>query len=221
MKKLAIFALAAVSCGALAQSVGVGAGGAIPDGTNSTLTPGLLTSRITLPAVVSIKHISLIGLHHTWAGDLKAIVTAPGGASFSLFVRVGRPGPDGYGPNAGNFGDSSNFGSDNPPPLTGRDYHFVAAGGANLWTTAAGIGGTIGIPSGTYNASGVGSGAPTGLFPGSYGAGDWVLSLTDNAEFDEGAMEAWSITYNPVPEPATMAALGLGFAALVARRRRK
>jgi hypothetical protein len=51
----------------------------------------------------------------------------------------------------------------------------------------------------------------------------WTLTIVDRAGGDTGSISGWSAegTYTAVPEPASMAVLGLGAAALIRRRRRK
>jgi hypothetical protein len=48
------------------------------------------------------------------------------------------------------------------------------------------------------------------------------MTVSDHAFGDIGAYGDWSVTgdYDAVPEPATMAVLGLGVAALIRRRRK-
>lgn len=205
MKRLAVLSFATVSAASFGQ-VWSGGGGAIPDGTNATSTPGAISTTIAVPELLSVSSITISGLAHTWAGDLAATVTAPGGASFDLFIRPGRAAAQSFGTPFGTFND-----------FTGGIYTFVASGGTNLWTTFAG--GNAGT--GSYDASTAnGGGAASGLFPGGYGAGDWTLTVSDWAESDTGSFNSWEIRGEMVPEPATMAILGLGAAALIRRRRK-
>jgi len=216
MRKLAILSLAVASAFAGAQ-VGSGSGGAIPDGNETTGIAGVLSSTIVLPSVLSIKSITLRGLNHTWCGDVVAQVTSPNAVTKTLFVRLGRTTPNAIG---SPYGDSSNFGSDDPSPLTGRDYTFVGSGGGDLWAEATLKTGTQGLTAGTYNATGSGSAVATGLFSGPFAAGTWTLQVSDWGGGDTGSLGGWDIRYNAVPEPATLAVLGAGALALVRRRRK-
>jgi hypothetical protein len=206
-KNLAIVALVAVSSVSYGQ-VWAGTGGLIPDGTNTTSTPGSISSTIVgVPGLTSLGAIAIMGLSHTFAGDLVAEVSGPGG-TFMLFGRVGRAAAQSYG---SPFGYGSNFNG---------TYVFQDSGGNNLWAAALAAGAGD-IPGGGYDASGInGAGAATGLFPGAQPAGNWTLTLSDWAGLDSGSFQGWEIRGTAVPEPATMAALGIGALALLRRRRK-
>ncbi len=49
--------------------------------------------------------------------------------------------------------------------------------------------------------------------------GEWSLFISDNAGGDTGTVRGWSITFNNVPAPGSLALLGLG--GIVAGRRRR
>ena len=92
-----------------------------------------------------------------------------------------------------------------------------------MWATAATALGADIIANGTYNAGGFdGTNAQTvSSFASlaSASGGNWTLTAVDRAGGDFGNMVSWEMSANPVPEPATMAVLGV--AALAAARRRK
>jgi len=194
MRKLAVIAFAFAATGAFAQ-VWSGGGGSIIDNTTQSSTI------VGVPALTSVGAIAVLGLTHSWLGDVTMRVThVASGLGYDL---VARPGYLGSG-----FGYSTDYNG---------NYVFVASGGANMWTVASGGN----PPSGAYNASTAGSGAPSGLFPGAWAASDWRLDVTDSAGGDTGGWQSWEIRGNAVPEPASMIALGLGAAALLRRRKKQ
>ena len=72
-------------------------------------------------------------------------------------------------------------------------------------------------PSGLYSPY-----SPLAAFHGLDAAGDWVLTISDNAFLDTGRFEGWNLDVNTyVPEPATWALLILGFGAVGAAMRRR
>lgn len=223
---LLIAALAASSF-AFADSFGPGAGGAIPDASanNTVDAQGTISSTINVVSaatITSFDSVTISGLRHSWAGDVVITLTSPTGTLVTLVNRLGQAAA------LSGFGDSSNYGGDGSDPITvGRDYTFVDSGGLNLLTVAGGIGDAVGIPGGTYDRQNHQiAGAPfntTNTFASLTGeaiGGTWTLTASDWAGGDTGAFDSWSFEATAVPEPASMAALALGFGALAARRRR-
>lgn len=197
MKNIAILALALVSTSAFAVEFGPGAGGSVPDN-----NPTGFSSTINIGSGVSaVNSVRLVGLAHTWVGDVTITITNPDNVSASLATRVGRVGGTG-------FGDSSNFNG---------DYTFANAG-ADLWLEAAA--GTGDIAGGTYMVSGLDNAASSLSGLATATAGNWTLSIVDEAGGDLGTLTEWYVDVAPVPEPATMTALALGAAAMLRRRRK-
>lgn len=215
MKRLLIFSLALTSAAAFAQTTyGPGAGGIVPDAV--TTTPGVFTSTINVgTGITSVNWVEIQNFRHTWAGDINITLTAPGGAMVTLYDRFGVPGST--------FGDSSNFGSDGSgstfDTLTGRTYRFQV-GGADLLAALTAATGAQGVAAGTYAPTAADDSATNFSAFNNVGAGVWTLTVTDFAEGDTGDVGSWTFNANPVPEPATMAALGLGALALIRRRRK-
>jgi len=180
-----------------------GSGFAIPD--NSTAGA---SSTITIAAAETISDldVTLSGLTHSWVGDLIVRLTSPSGTTADLFYRVGN----------GTFGDSSN--------LDGN-YTF-ADGGAN-WAAAAGsVNGNRTVPVGTYQPStnGGGSISLAAALAGESTQGDWTLTVSDNAQFDTGALGGWGLnirsSISAVPEPDCLMLVVFTGIVMVRRRRR-
>ncbi|MBL9148310.1 MAG: proprotein convertase P-domain-containing protein [Phycisphaerae bacterium] len=212
VSKATIVAMCGVSLFAVSAAnaaVYSGFGGAIPDSNSGN--PGVVSYSITIEdnlTITGVNAITLKGLSHTWAGDLAITLTGPDATSVSLVNRVGVPNTP--------SGDSSNYNGDYAFADSGFSY-----GDGNLWTEAS-LGDTsYTIRSGTYAASGAGSGAAinlNALFAGKSLAGTWTLTISDNASFDTGSLGEWCLDVAVVPAPgaaALFALVGLG-----GRRRR-
>lgn len=191
-KFLAASAGLALAASALAGNSYNGAGFAIPDN-----APAGANSVINVADSFAIANVSvtLNNLTHTWAGDLIATLSN-GATTVTLFSRPGQVGGTG-------FGSSSDFGG---------NYTF-ADGGADL-TAALGGGGAFVIPSGTYAPAGALS-----AFNGQNSAGNWTLSISDNAGGDLGSLGSWTLNLTAVPTPGAAALLGLAGVAGLRRRR--
>ncbi|MEO7757025.1 MAG: hypothetical protein ABIS07_10620 [Dokdonella sp.] len=163
--------------------------GAIPD----NLPAGLPISFAALGVVGPIGNVKLsITLTHTWAGDLSAVLTSPGGvAHMVVFGRIGA------GLNS-NGGDPSDFSG---------TYNFADDATGDIWLGAAVAGSAEAIAPGDYSPSS--SGAPsrsnaggcptslTGVFEGLAGAqanGTWILKVVDSGFNDTGSVTAATLT---------------------------
>ena len=206
MKTMGVIALAAV-CGsayAFDFSGGVG-GGAIGDGAGSN-TAGVarvitLTVSGTGQTVTGLTLAGGLGMTHTWLGDL-TVVLSRGAVSVDLMDRN-------YRTTQTSFGLSSD--------LAGN-YMFTNTVGDTMTASAA-----AGTHSRWNGSTGGGSTTAAGTFAGFNGValdGVWTLTVTDWAGGDVGAIQGMRIVGTAVPEPASMAALGLGAAALLRRRRK-
>lgn len=147
---------------------------------------------------------------HTWVGDLRAVLTAPGGASAVIFSRTGRAASATTG-----FGDSSD--------LTGN-YRYIDTGGD--FVAAAALAGAAPVANGDYRASigGILTAEPSPLlntvFAGVNPLGNWTLFITDGAAGDTGTLTSATLNITTVPEPTMLGALSLAGIGLLARRRR-
>lgn len=97
------------------------------------------------------------------------------------------------------------------------------SGGANYTGTVFDDQADIGIDAGYAYAPYTGSFRPEealAAFIGQDIFGDWTLTVTDSEAGDAGTIDAWGITA-AVPEPASLALVGLGLLGLAAPRRRK
>ena len=97
------------------------------------------------------------------------------------------------------------------------------SGGANYTGTVFDDEADIGIDAGYAYAPYTGSFRPEealAAFIDQDIFGDWTLTMTDSEAGDAGTLNNWGITA-AVPEPASLALLGLGLAGFVTARRRR
>lgn len=197
MKSIAMIALAGFAGVAGAQTF-FGGGGAIPD--NGGLANPLISDIMVLDTggILDL-NVTLLGATHTFVGDLVIdIVHVDSGTSVTLVDRPGVP-------------DFSAFGW--AYDLNG-DYTFDDDASTTWQDANGGVQDTaFTIASGSYLGEG-----SLGAFNGIDLSGTWRLSVSDNAGFDTGSIQGWSITA-VVPSPASVAMLGMG--GLVAARRRR
>ncbi|MEX2242245.1 MAG: PEP-CTERM sorting domain-containing protein [Fimbriimonadaceae bacterium] len=218
MRRLSFAILGAgLTAGAFAQTFGPGAGGAIPDGILTNTTPGVLSTTINVAGAANIASFNWLDVtftSHTWSGDVEVELVSPGGVMTHAFARV-------RGTGTTTFGDSSD--------LIGT-YRFVDSGGADFNAAAVAADAITAIAPGTYNrsttlADQVGglpliNNNPFSIYNGTSPNGVWTLNVRDWAQFDTGTFGSWSFNTTPVPEPASMVALGIGALALLRRRRK-
>ena len=209
MKTMGVIALAAV-CGsayAIAFDISGGTGGgAIADGTGSNTAGAsrVISLNVTGFAGQTVTGLSLaggLGMTHTWLGDI-TVVLSRGGVDVDLMDRN-------YRTTQTSFGLSSD--------LAGN-YMFTNTVGDTMTASSA-----AGTHSRWNGSTGGGSTTAAGTFAGFNGMalnGLWTLTVNDWAGGDVGSIQGMRIVGTAVPEPASMAALGLGAAALLRRRRK-
>ncbi len=179
---------------------GTGTGFSIPDN-NATGASSTITIPTSSNFSITNITVTLNNLTHSYVGDLIANLTyVPTNTTVSLFNRIGRV-------NTG-FGDSSNFNG---------TYSFNDASTSNIWSVAASGGDDFVIPGGNYFPTGAGSGTLVPILTslgGSQTAGDWRLTISDNAEDDTGSLGSWTLNLEgtpiaPVSVPESNSVLGL------------
>jgi len=219
MKKLLTLAVLSVSAAAMADPWSVvGAGGSVPDNNAGGFTS---SANFTGAAgsITGITSVTLQTFSHTWVGDL-TIWLEHGANRFTLMQR-----PRGDATATSTVGDSSNMLGTYTFDVVSATTIEQAAATSNLTTHN--------ILAGSYRAAhqtnelattvGLNDVLSDGsVFNGMDPNGTWTLRITDGAAGDLGTLQGWSAegTYTAVPEPASMAALGLGVAALLRRRRK-
>ncbi|MFM2026735.1 MAG: hypothetical protein RLZZ339_1452 [Cyanobacteriota bacterium] len=179
---------------------GTGTGFNIPDN-NATGASSTITVPTGSNFLITNITVTLNNLTHALLGQLIANLTyVPTNTTVTLFNRIGRV-------TSGN-GDNSNFNG---------NYSFNDAFTGDLWTVAASGGPTFNIPSGNYFPTGAGSGTLVPMLTslgGSQTAGDWRLTISDNAVDITGSLGSWTLNLEgtpipPVSVPESNSVLGL------------
>lgn len=200
MKTFAPLALVVLT-GSSVAGIYSGPGFQIPENNPAGIT-SVITVTDDVTSMTALK-VSLVGIQHTYLGDLIATLTSPQGVEFTLFSRVGSLVPD--------LGDSSN--------LLGT-YTFSDYAVQSFWTAAGRGGDDYNIRGSEYRTTGPLSSQATNMnaaFEGLDSNGTWTLKISDNFAFDRGGMSRWEL--NIIPTPGSFAVLG--FAGLAAGRRRR
>ncbi|HXH61369.1 MAG TPA: proprotein convertase P-domain-containing protein [Fimbriimonadaceae bacterium] len=220
LRRAAVLAGILVSSLALADpwAFGVTGGAQVDNGTVS-FDRTLAGTNLVIDSVDSVV---LAQLTHTWLGDLDITLThVDTGTSVHLFQYI-----QGDGDTIN--GDSTDVGD---APQAGN-LTFLTTATTSVEDAAALLGNAATIADGNYRPTQQTDGtsvtnAPNSVntsyagFVGESLDGTWRLTITDKAAGDTGALGHWELhgTGTPVPEPASLAALGLGALALFRRRR--
>lgn len=184
------------------DSTVVGGNPTIPDAPSACSQPGealVLQFDVTgLPAqpLTDVRVTDLL-MEHSWAGDVSAVLSGPGGSEVVLFGRTGAaPGsPNGDGANlAGPYAFA-----DTATPTPG-----------DWWAAVDATAPTSYVPAGTYRASTMGGadggGAPTSITTAFAGLdspnGTWQLRLRDHCQDDTGTASGATLVLTVAPDCA-------------------
>ncbi len=180
---------------------GTGTGFNIPDN-NATGASSTITVPTGSNFLITDITVTLNNLTHSWSGDLIANLTyVPTNTTVTLFNQIGHV-------VGGSISDGSNFNG---------NYSFNDAFTGNIWSVAAGLNNEQNIPSGNYFPTGANSGTLVPILTslgGSQTAGDWRLTISDNAGDDTGSLGSWTLELQgtplaPVSVPESNSVLGL------------
>lgn len=145
-------------------------------------TPGGITSTINIPAgsngIIEDVNVSL-EITHTWVGDLRITLESPNGTVVELQDRPGSP--------ATNFG----FGCAQDNQNVTFDDELGTSTVENICNTSFTGFDNPGPPyaiEGTFDSE-----SPLAAFISETTAGDWILTVSDNASGDFGFLEGWEI----------------------------
>lgn len=177
-------------------------------GTSGPANPFPSTINVTGISNVVDVNVTLLGLSHTFSSDLEIILEGPGGQRVALMVDVG----------GGN-------------DWTNDDVTF-SDGAAAIIGSSPGSSGTFSPTSGPAVGCSIaqctGAGELLSVFNGLDPDGIWSLYINDDTNLDSGSVAGgWRLTFDAtrsgapqIPEPGTLALLGLSLAVLAFARRK-